>query len=177
MKYVKQTDTTKFGILIIFITLLAAACTKNVETPSAATSVPASLFSTQAEVQVDLNTITVYKSPTCGCCSEWEEHLRSAGFKVDSIQRRDMHSIKAKYGIKSQLSSCHTAVIGDYVIEGHVPTADIEKLLQQKPKIRGLAAPGMPQHSPGMQPHSHPPRDYDVLSFTAEGNISIFTSY
>jgi len=121
--------------------------------------------------------MTVYKSPTCGCCAAWVTYLEEEGFSVSSIDTDDMDTVKAKLGLPSKnLASCHTAVIDDYLIEGHVPALDIKTLLTEKPTgIRGLAAPGMPALSPGMG--SREPKDYDVLSFSDTGETAIFSSY
>ena len=121
--------------------------------------------------------ITVYSSPTCGCCHRWVEVLEKDGFKVSSHQTEDMNSVKQSFGLKPQLASCHTATIGGYIIEGHVPAADIRRLLKEKPQTAGLTAPGMPRHSPGMQPPGEQPKGYDVLMFDKEGNTSVFTKY
>ncbi len=121
--------------------------------------------------------ITVYKSPTCGCCTDWEVYLEKEGFKVISHERTNMDSIKKKYGVKSHLASCHTGIIDGYIIEGHVPAEDIKRLLEEKPKAAGLTAPGMPQHSPGMQPPGEKPRGYSVLMFDEEGRTRVFTRY
>jgi hypothetical protein len=95
--------------------------------------------------------IMVYKSPTCGCCTGWAAHLRENGFDVSVENRDDLPSIKARQGVPEDLQSCHTAVVDGYTIEGHVPAGDIKKLLAQKPDAQGLAAPGMPMGSPGME--------------------------
>ncbi len=129
-----------------------------------------------SEAQEQLE-ITVYSSPTCGCCHRWVEVLEKDGFKVSSHQTNDMGSVKQSFGLKPELSSCHTATIGGYVIEGHVPAADIRRLLKEKPKTAGLTAPGMPRHSPGMQPPGEKPKDYDVLMFDQDGNTTVFTKY
>ena len=94
--------------------------------------------------------ITVYKSPYCGCCAGWADYLEARGFQVSVHDRADLSDIKAKYGIGPKLHSCHTAVVEGYAIEGHVPADDIWRLLKERPKIKGLAAPGMPAMSPGM---------------------------
>ena len=126
----------------------------------------------------DEKAITVYKSPTCGCCTMWEEHLTKAGFKVTSNKTDKLAEIRKQYGVPEKAQSCHTAVIGGYVIEGHVPAADVEKLLKERPAdIAGLAAPGMPPKSPGMQPEGEKPSGYDVLSFDKNGQTKVFTSY
>lgn len=122
-----------------------------------------------------LETITVYKSPTCGCCSKWVRHLEENGFMVEAIDREDMNTIKTTTKIPRRLASCHTATVGDYVIEGHVPAADIKRLLQERPAVRGLAVPGMPMGSPGME---GPRQDkYDVLTFTQSGDTAVFSQY
>ncbi len=119
--------------------------------------------------------VVVYKSPTCGCCLKWEEHLRSAGFKVESKAISTMDQKKQELGVPQKLQSCHTAVVDGYVIEGHVPAASIKKLLQSKAKVKGLSVPGMPMGSPGMEG----PRveKYNVISFTGDGKESVFDRY
>ncbi|VAX10942.1 CopG protein [hydrothermal vent metagenome] len=121
--------------------------------------------------------ITMYQSVTCSCCKHWATHLRKAGFSVIAQNRTDMSAIKEEYGVMSSLRSCHTAIVDGYVIEGHVPAADIKMLLQEKPAVTGLTAPGMPQKSPGMQPEGMPPKDYRVLSFDGKGRTSVVTEY
>ncbi|REJ76306.1 MAG: DUF411 domain-containing protein [Acidobacteria bacterium] len=121
--------------------------------------------------------ITVYKSPTCGCCTSWESHLEDNGFVVSSNSTDKMTEIRQRFNVPRSLSSCHTAIIDGYVIEGHVPAADIKKLLSERPELVGLAAPGMPKDSPGMQPKDEEPKGYDVLSFDKNGNTDVFTSY
>ncbi|MFT5115680.1 MAG: hypothetical protein ACI8P9_005033 [Parasphingorhabdus sp.] len=121
-------------------------------------------------------TVTVYKSPTCGCCAKWVDYMRDNGFEVVAHDIARLNDMKAKLGMTNQrLMSCHTAVIGDYLVEGHVPASDIKRMLKDKPQIKGLTAPGMPQLSPGMA--SLEPKGYDVLSFDNDGNINVFSSY
>ncbi len=119
--------------------------------------------------------ITVYKSPTCGCCSKWVAHLEANGFEVVAHDVEDMTSIKIENGVRREFSSCHTAVIDGYVVEGHVPAEDIRRLLQERPAVAGLAAPGMPMGSPGME--SPNPQAYNVLTFDKLGNTSVFASH
>lgn len=121
--------------------------------------------------------IVVYKSPTCGCCDDWVTHLEAEGFSVTAHNKDDMNSIKKLLGVKSHLASCHTATVAGYVIEGHVPAADIKRLLKEKPEVVGLTAPGMPRHSPGMQPVGEKPKDYTVLMFNDKGQSNVFTAY
>lgn len=121
--------------------------------------------------------VTVYKSPTCGCCKDWVTYLEEEGFNVTAIDHDDVDSIKVKYGLTDpKLKSCHTAIVDGYIVEGHVPASDIERLLSTKPShIKGLSAPGMPQMSPGMA--SRTPKDYTVLSFTDSGETAVYSQY
>lgn len=119
--------------------------------------------------------ITVYKSATCGCCRKWVDHLRDEGFKVITHNRQDMGRIKQSYGVEYNLRSCHTAVVEDYVLEGHVPAADIRRLLEERPAVTGLAVPGMPMGSPGMEGKYQDP--YDVVAFDETGKKTTFARY
>lgn len=122
--------------------------------------------------------ITVYKSPTCGCCTQWESYMTKAGFQVTSKPTERMDEIRKQYNVPEKVQSCHTAVSGGYVIEGHVPAIDVKRLLESSPDgVVGLAAPGMPSKSPGMQPEGEKPSGYDVLSFDRQGNSNVFSSY
>ncbi|MBI5137725.1 MAG: DUF411 domain-containing protein [Nitrospirae bacterium] len=121
--------------------------------------------------------VTVYKSPSCECCGDWITHLRAEGFTVTAIDLDDMDAVKAENGVLHSLASCHTALVGGYVIEGHVPAADIQRLLAERPPVRGLTAPGMPKKSPGMQAPGKVPEGYDVLSFDGNGNTRVFSRY
>ena len=116
--------------------------------------------------------IIVYKSPTCGCCEQWIKHLQADGFKVNAKNVDDIASIKLKYGVPAALMSCHTALVGGYVIEGHVPPATIRRLLRERPKVAGLTVPGMPQSAPGMDAAQGEP--YDVLTFDANGRSTVY---
>jgi len=120
--------------------------------------------------------VVVYKSPTCGCCSKWVDHMRAAGFHVVTHDQEDLTQFKAEAGVPASLTSCHTAIVSSrYVIEGHVPAPDIKRLLREQPKIAGLAAPGMPAGSPGMEGARKEP--YDVIAFDAQGKQSVFQKH
>ncbi len=122
------------------------------------------------------STITVWKSASCGCCQRWVDYLQDEGFEVIVHNVEDVVSIKQKLGITNPaIYSCHTAKVGGYIIEGHVPASDIRRLLNERPKLMGLAAPGMPQMSPGML--SIEPKGYDVLQFNTKQETSVFSSY
>ena len=117
----------------------------------------------------------VYKTPTCGCCGKWVDHLRAAGFEVSVQNVDDTSEYRTKAGIPSTLASCHTGFVEGYGIEGHVPAAEIQRLLKNRPKAKGLAVPGMPMGSPGMEaPRAQP---YSVILVDAEGRPSVYQSY
>lgn len=116
--------------------------------------------------------ITVYKSPSCGCCAKWVEHLRANGFAPTVRDMEDLSEVKATFGVPSALQSCHTASVGQYVIEGHVPADLIRRMLRERPKIAGLAVPGMVTGSPGMEGGRAEP--YDVVAFDRAGHTSVY---
>jgi hypothetical protein len=119
--------------------------------------------------------ITVYKDPNCGCCTKWVEHLIKHGFRVTAKNTSEMTEIKRGLGVPADLESCHTGLVNGYVIEGHVPAPDIKRLLKEKPAVAGLAVPGMPVGSPGME---GPRTDrYDVLSFDKVGKTQVFAKH
>lgn len=116
--------------------------------------------------------IEVYKSPTCGCCTAWVKHVRKAGFRTVVHDTADVQPVKDRLGVPEVLISCHTARVGNYVIEGHVPADVIQRLLKEKPAIAGIAVPGMPTGSPGME--GGEPEPYDVVSFDKQGRTAIY---
>jgi hypothetical protein len=120
--------------------------------------------------------IVVYRSPTCDCCGKWLEHLKKNNFNVKDIVTDDVQAIKNKYRVPEAMASCHTAIVDGYVIEGHVPANDIMKLLKNKPKIVGIAVPGMPSGTPGMEMGARKDA-YNVMSFDKENHYEIFNSY
>lgn len=119
--------------------------------------------------------VEVYKSPACGCCEKWIEHLRDHGFSVHANNVSDIPGTRKKLGMPENLGSCHTAKVGSYVIEGHVPAADVKRLLKEKPKAVGLAVPSMPSGSPGMEGTRVVP--YDTLLVRADGSVQIFAHH
>jgi len=120
--------------------------------------------------------VTVYKSPTCGCCQKWVDHLKTNGFSVNAINTDDLVKHKIANGVPYELGSCHTALVGGYVIEGHVPASDIKRLLKERPPVRGLAVPGMPIGSPGMEQGAHKDK-YEVLAFDKQGKTSVYARH
>jgi len=125
-----------------------------------------------------LPVVDVYKSPTCGCCSKWVDHLGEEGFEVRSTDTSDLADFKASHGVPRQVESCHTALVAGYVVEGHVPASDIERLLRKRPAtIRGVAVPGMPIGSPGMEVPGTKAQPYDVIAFDKNGRTDVFASH
>ncbi|MFP3947259.1 MAG: DUF411 domain-containing protein [Gemmatimonadota bacterium] len=125
----------------------------------------------------DAPAVLVYKAPTCGCCEGWIEHLRENGYEVTVEDRDDVDQVKDLLGIPGRLRSCHTAQIGNYLVEGHVPASDIRRLLEEQPQVAGISVPGMPVGSPGMEVPGRAPDSYDVLAFDADGRTSVFASH
>ena len=121
------------------------------------------------------DTVDVYKSPHCGCCGNWVEHLRQAGFAVRTHDVNDVPAARQRLGMPERLGSCHTAKVAGYVVEGHVPAADIQRLLKEKPPALGLAVPSMPPGSPGME--SAKPVPYNTLLVQAGGATTVFAKH
>jgi hypothetical protein len=120
--------------------------------------------------------VLMHKDPNCGCCSAWAEHLEANGFRVKTVATNDMESVKRRFAVPQRLTSCHTAKVGSYVIEGHVPASAIKRLLREKPAVAGLAVPGMPLGSPGMEvPGKKDP--YDVVNFDKAGKSAVYESH
>ncbi|MCG6870256.1 MAG: DUF411 domain-containing protein [Gammaproteobacteria bacterium] len=116
--------------------------------------------------------ITVYKSRTCGCCNKWIDHLEDNGFRVNAVNRSDMPQGKAKLGVNEKVASCHTAVVGDYLAEGHVPADVVKRLLKERPDVKGILVPGMPIGSPGMDGPN--PQHYSIVPFDSLGSTGVY---
>ena len=121
--------------------------------------------------------VTVYKSASCGCCAAWIDHMKDNGFNVEAHNADNLNEYKIKAKLGAGLGSCHTAFVGDYAIEGHVPADDVKRLLVEKPDISGLTAPGMPMNSPGMAPKGSKPSGYNVVSFKDGEAVGVFSKY
>lgn len=135
--------------------------------------------SAKTQENIDILKVVSYRSASCGCCKKWINHLRDNGLEVVDNIVEDVSAIKIQYQIPNNLRSCHSAQIGKYTIEGHVPIESINKLLEEKPLISGLAVPGMPHGSPGMEIHSHESHShdyesYEVVAFSESGKTKIF---
>ena len=121
--------------------------------------------------------VDVYKDPTCGCCTNWVKHLQDNGFTTKVTEASNLADIKKQKGIPSQAQSCHTATVDGYVLEGHVPAADIRRLLKERPAVLGLAVPGMPIGSPGMEVPNVKAQAYNVVTFDKQGQVKVYASH
>ena len=121
--------------------------------------------------------LVVHKTPTCGCCLAWADQMQAAGFAVEVRDVQDLSPIKQRLGVPPQSASCHTAEVGGYFVEGHVPAADIRRLLAENPDAKGLAVPGMPIGSPGMEHPSGMQQSYEVLLVKQDGSTEVFATH
>ncbi|MDE5092677.1 MAG: DUF411 domain-containing protein [Trichodesmium sp. St19_bin2] len=122
--------------------------------------------------------VTVYRTPTCGCCKGWVEHIKQNGFQITDIVKpeSEIKTIRQKYNLPSDLTSCHTSEIAGYLVEGHVPVADVKSLIAQKPDVAGISVPGMPIGTPGMEMGDRK-QSFDVFTFEKDGQTKVFNSY
>lgn len=122
--------------------------------------------------------VTVYKTSSCGCCKKWVDHLRTNGFAVEvkDVSSTEVRAVSKAAGLRDEDTSCHTAKVGNYLVEGHVPAADIKRMLAEKPAISGIAVPGMPSGSPGME-QGDAKEPYDVIAFTKDGKSSVYAKH
>lgn len=151
------------GIVGLLASVLLTAC-----------AAPASERATDAQTT---RTMIVYKSPTCGCCSDWVSYVEQHGYTVTVEEVQALAAVKAEHNVPPTMQSCHTALIDGYIVEGHVPVADIERLLAERPDVVGIAVPGMPVGSPGMEIEGAASQPFDVVSFDAAGATQVFSSY
>ena len=119
-------------------------------------------------------TITVYATPTCGCCKGWMEHMREHGFTVETVYQNDLSAIRREHGVPSQVTSCHMGVVNGYVVEGHVPADVVSRMLAERPNFTGIGVPGMPAGSPGMEMPNGMTQPYEVYSFDATGPKAVY---
>jgi hypothetical protein len=169
--------------LAIVMAALTACTSQQADNGGGPRAVPTSTTSTALSTggpraaATDLPVMTVYKSPTCGCCQNWVDAVKAAGFTVEVHDVDDVTPIKDDAGVPADKRSCHTAIIDGYAIEGHVPPATIKKFLAEHPKAAGLAVPGMPVGSPGMEMPGQAPDHYDVIAFQVNGSSSVYESH
>lgn len=157
------------ALLLGLLTL--AAC--QAEAPDATVPAAPPADAAQAALPADAPVLTVYKSPTCGCCSTWATYMGRQGFRVETVETADLAAVRDSLGVPGDLSACHTATVGGYTVEGHVPADQIRRLLAEKPDARGIAVPGMPIGSPGME-QGDTRQPYDVLLVHDSGEATVF---
>jgi hypothetical protein len=135
-------------------------------------------YAASAQPSAALPKVTVYKTSTCGCCRVWIDHLKSNGFTVEAMDltASGVRAVSKAAGLKDEDTSCHTAKVGNYTVEGHVPAADIKRMLKEKPAIAGIAAPGMPIGSPGME-QGNVKQPYDVIAFKKDGTSTVYARH
>lgn len=121
--------------------------------------------------------MVVYKSPTCGCCGQWVAYMRAQGFVVETKDVNDLASVKESLGIPKSVWACHTAVVDGYVVEGHVPAEQVQRLLKERPDVAGIAVPGMPVGAPGMEVPGRPAEPFQVVAFDKSGEVEVIATY
>jgi hypothetical protein len=164
--------------LVIATSLFAAlfllsGCEPVLESQSLLASSPGASRDASAPGEV----ITVYKTESCGCCKLWVKHLEDSGFRTRVHNMDDLGAVKERVGVPYAMGSCHTAEVGGYFVEGHVPAGDIRRLLSEKPKAKGLTVPGMPLGSPGMEVPSGEKQPYEVFLVASDGSTSVFAKH
>lgn len=135
------------------------------------------LWARLAPPGVDPTPIIIYKSSTCECCAKWVEHVRASGFAPSIHDEQDLDAVKDRLGVPKAVRSCHTGQVEGYLIEGHVPAADIRRLLTERPKVAGLAVPGMPTRTPGMAEPGDKIEGFEVVAFQSDGATKTFARY
>lgn len=172
------------GMGIALIAVFGFRTFQNMQSPPAAdvqadlsTARPAVQMASVLEPAPAEGVIQVYKSPSCGCCGDWIEHLEEEGFTVEVIDQPNMLAVKSQVGLPGEMASCHTALVDGYLVEGHVPAGDIRRMLAERPDVKGIAVPGMPVGSPGMEVEGQPADAYDVLTFDETGRTGVYASY
>lgn len=166
-------------IVLLTAALALPACARGPAGPEQVAAPPATAAEAPAttEGEASLPLVVVHKSPTCGCCGLWVEHMQEAGFQVEVRDTHALHSVKQELGIPTGKASCHTAEIDGYVVEGHVPAADIKRLLAERPDAKGLVLPGMPLGSPGMETPDGRVQPYTVELLAEDGSTSVFQEH
>lgn len=151
--------------------LLLAGCAPSPDRP------PSEDQGSQATPGVQKTAMTVYRDPSCGCCESWANIARQEGYEVSLLDNSDMGAVKKRLGVPEELASCHTATVDNFVIEGHVPMEDVARLLAGPSTIKGIAVPGMPAGSPGMEVPDGTKQPFQVIAFDAQGSTSVYNSY
>ncbi len=177
MPFIRPRRFFSVTVLVLLVPFLAAGCGSDGAASADGVDESRATETAASPASVERPEAVVYKSPTCGCCEGWVEHLEAEGFDVEVQDRTDLNEVKDLFGIPGQLRSCHTAEIGNYLVEGHVPASDIDRLLEENPEVAGIAVPGMPVGSPGMEVPGRAADRYQVLTFDADGGTEVFATH
>jgi len=169
-------NTVTLFALVLMMAGLAACARDPVPDAGEVAAAAAAGADESAVMDAALPPVVVYKSPACGCCRSWAEYMRASGFPVESRDTQDLDAIKAEVGVPFGQGSCHTAKVGDYFVEGHVPADDVKRLLAERPDALGLTVPGMPIGSPGME-QGDTREPYDVLLVAKDGSTTVFAHH
>ncbi|HEX9951741.1 MAG TPA: DUF411 domain-containing protein [Rubricoccaceae bacterium] len=162
--------------LVLAALLALAACAPDAPTPAVApdaSSPHASVDTPAPAADADAPVLTVYKSPTCGCCSMWAQAMAREGFRVETVETDRLTAVRDSLGMPGDLAACHTATVGGYTVEGHVPPSAVRRLLAERPDARGIAVPGMPLGSVGME-QGDTRQPYDVLLIGSDGEAAVY---
>lgn len=165
------------GRAAVLLLLALGACNRagNAEpTPAADAGAASAPQVTQAAPGAQGTRMVVYKTPTCGCCRAWVERMQAAGFAIETHDMPDVAPVKTEHGLPGHLASCHTAIVDGYVVEGHVPADVIRRMLRERPQVAGIAVPGMPMGSPGMEVPGGRKDPYDIIAFSRDGKVSVY---
>lgn len=149
------------GLMLLAVVWMQSACADDAASVSTADSPPL---------------LVMHRDPSCGCCGDWAEHMQANGFEVEVRETNAINAVRKELGVPAQLASCHTAEVGGYLVEGHVPADAVQALLEQQPEIAGISVPGMPVGSPGMEMGERVD-EYPVVAFDAEGRMTLFARY
>lgn len=165
------------GRAAVLLLLALGACNRagNAEpAPAAGEGAAPASQAGQAAATAEGTRMVVYKTPTCGCCRNWVDQMQAAGFAIEAHDIPDVAPVKHEHGLPGHLASCHTAIVDGYVVEGHVPADVIRRMLRERPQVAGIAVPGMPAGSPGMEVPGGRKDPYDIIAFSKDGKVSVY---
>jgi hypothetical protein len=165
------------GPAAVLLLLALGACNRAGQAEAAPTADPGAASAPQAgqtAAPAQGTRMVVYKTPSCGCCRAWVDHVQAAGFAVEVRDMPDVAPVKHEHGLPGHLASCHTAIVDGYVVEGHVPADVIRRMLAERPQVAGIAVPGMPVGSPGMEVPGGRKDPYDIIAFSKDGKVSVY---
>lgn len=172
----KSNVALRTGRAAVLLLLALGACNRagNADPAPAGQTAASTSQAGQAAAPGEATRMVVYKTPTCGCCRAWVDHVKAAGFAVEVHDMPSVDPVKHEHGLPGHLASCHTAIVDGYVVEGHVPADVIRRMLRERPQVAGIAVPGMPMGSPGMEVPGGRKDPYDIIAFSRDGKVSVY---